>query len=82
MDLRLGAPADVHQYGGERLGEVYVRRYERGVVVVNPAQCNREFVLPSVGHGKYRDVFAKKDLSGENIAVSLPPESGRVYLYR
>jgi len=82
VNLRLGSPTDVRQYGGEKLGEVYVRRFERGVVVVNPTKQAQKVTLSLTGRNQCRDIYAKKDLSGEMIVVAMPPESGRVYLYK
>jgi hypothetical protein len=82
VNLKLGSPTNVRQYGGEKLGEVYVRRFERGVVVVNPTKKAQKVTLSLLGRKQYRDMFAKKDLSGEMIVVAMPPESGRVYLYK
>lgn len=82
VNLRLGAPTIVPQYGGEKIGEVYVRRYELGFVVVNPTHQEQKLVLPPGKRYKFRDVFADKESSGDRITLLLPPESGRVYLYQ
>lgn len=82
INLRLGAPSDVSQYGGEKNGEVYIRRYEAGFVVVNPTRQEQKLIFPLSKRKKYRDVFAVKESSGNRITLLLPPESGRVYLYQ
>jgi len=81
VNLRLGAPIDAGQYGGEKIGEVYVRRYEKGFVVVNPAVTKQNMVLPPLKRSKIQDIFAGKTISGDSSRVSLPPQSGRVYFY-
>jgi len=81
VNLRLGAPIDAGQYGGEKIGEVYVRRYEKGFVVVNPAVTKQNIVLPPLKRSKIQDIFAGKTISADSIRASLPPQSGRVYLY-
>ncbi len=81
VNIRLGVPTEVRQYGGTKLGEAYIRRYEQGFVVVNPTHQEQKLTLSLAGHKKCHDVFAGKDLTGDNLVVVLPPESGRVYLY-
>lgn len=81
VNLRLGAPMVVNQYGGEKVGEVYMRHYERGFVVVNPTIREQKLVLPPGKRNKFRDVFNYKEYSSDRITLILQPESGRVYLY-
>jgi hypothetical protein len=82
VDIRLGAPSDTNQFGGEKLGDVYVRTYEKGFVVVNPTHQEQQLELPLTGHRSCYDSFARKNLTDGNLRVALPPESGRVYLYQ
>jgi len=82
VDLRLGAPVASNQYGGEKIGEVYLRRYEKGMVVVNPTRKAQNFFLSLGKRFKLRDLFADKEYSADNISQELPAESGRVYLYK
>ncbi len=82
VNLRLGAPTIVGQYGGEKFGEVYLRSYERGFVVVNPTRQEQTLVLPPDMRRNFRDVFANEEMSGDVVTLVLTPESGRVYLYQ
>ncbi len=80
INLRLGSPLDTRQYGGEKIGEVYLRRYERGLVVVNPSAQEQRLVVPMMTRSIVRDVFSDRSYQGGSISLSLPPKSGRVYL--
>lgn len=81
VDLRLGAPLDPSQYGGEKLGSIYVRRYEKGFVAANPSQQAQEFTMP-LNNRRCRDLFTTSEFTGNSITITLPAESGRVFLYR
>jgi hypothetical protein len=82
VDLRLGLPVKPSEYGGKKLDEGYFREYERGVVVVNPTKGPQALTVPLGKERRYRDTFAGKDGEGASITVQLPPESGRVYLWK
>ena len=82
IDLRLGLPENLNQFGGEKLGEVYVRHYQKGFVVVNPTDKVQKTTLPFSGRAKYYDVYAGKYLADKESVVLLSSESGRVYIYK
>jgi hypothetical protein len=82
VDLRLGRPVEPAQYGGARHGEVYSREYDRGLVVVNPTQSDQDAAVPFGKTRRYREVFTGQEGEGDTAAAKLPPESGRVYLWR
>lgn len=54
VNIHLGHPVNERQYGGEKWGEVYVRYYANGFVMVNPADQEQKFTLLK-GHKKYRE---------------------------
>jgi hypothetical protein len=82
VNIKLGAPVNSRQYGGEKIGGVHVRRYEKGFVVVNPSRGEQQLVLPATNFSKCLDVYANREIAGVGTVVSLPAESGRVYLCR
>jgi hypothetical protein len=82
VDLRLGAPVQEQECGGVKLGELYAREYERGVVLVNPTRTMQGGLLSLDRKRRWRDVFSSKEAEGTVIAAQLPAESGRVFLWR
>jgi len=82
ISLRLGPPSEPDQYGGTRRGAVYVRSYERGLVAVNPSLKEQTMTVELGRQRHYRDLFRRTNGSGRAITTTLPPESGRVYLWR
>jgi hypothetical protein len=82
IGLRLGAPSRIDQIGGVNEGDVYWREYERGLVVVNPAKTTRRASIALGKSRRYHDVFTDRAGEGSSLAIELPAESGRVYLWR
>jgi hypothetical protein len=82
INLRLGQPIHVEEYGGHKQGDVYVREYERGMVVVNPAKTPQNATIAFDRPRRYRDVFTAKEADGASASLNLPPESGRVLVWR
>jgi len=82
IDLRLGKPAVRSRYGGKRSGAIYLRFYDHGLVVVNPTKKPQPLTVQLGQRRRYRDLFGSTDGFGRVITTRLPPESGRVYLWR
>lgn len=82
INLRLGQPTHDDEYGGHKIGDVYVREYEHGIVVVNPMKSPRDATIPFDKPRRYREVFSSKDGQGPSASITMPPQSGRVILWR
>jgi len=61
---------------------LYLRAYERGVVAVNLNPKAHRLAIPVPGR-RAKDLFEGRDLPvhARDLDVTVPPESGRVYLY-
>ena len=81
IDLRLGPPLHEREYGGTQQGEIYTREYQRGLVVVNPTRTDQTARVSRGRVQRYRDVFSGQQAAGASLALRLPPESGRVFLW-
>lgn len=81
FSIRLGRPETVEK---EREG-VHYRQFQFGLVAVNPTDMEKRLVVadPIPTH-RLRDIYNDVDLVVEkgSVAVALPPQSGRVYLYK
>jgi hypothetical protein len=69
----------------EVMDEVHYRRFKNGIIAVNPT--DQEKRLPLRGGfptSLLWDLYEDSALSVENdgISLTLPPQSGRVYLYK
>lgn len=80
--LRLGKPTRQRRYGGGRIGAVYLRFYEHGLVMVNPTKRPQPLAVRLDRVRSYRDLYGRTDGSGRVITNTLPSESGRVYLWK
>ncbi len=81
VGLRLGAPLRQQEWGGVKLGALYAREYERGLVLVNATRTPQSASVPLAKGHRWRDVFSS--VVGEGaIPAQLPAESGRVFLWR
>jgi hypothetical protein len=62
----------------EREG-MYFRRYEEGFVAVNPSDS---LISSKVEYDCVVDYYSGSGIDGVegNVAISIPPQSGRVYL--
>ena len=58
------------------------REYERGIVLVNPTKVPQQATVPLSKARRYRDVFAGTEGEGGALSLEMPPESGRVFLWR
>jgi hypothetical protein len=74
---RLGGVADAREVGGTRAGELYTRRYQHGMVLVNPTAAAQETTVAGPD-GRYRELFTGASGTSARITVCLPPRSGRV----
>jgi hypothetical protein len=75
-DADLGNPVEVYKRGmygeGNNKKEVYSRRFEKGMVIVNNNSTNTSVKL----EGTYRDVTTKE----EGTVFTIPPNDARIYL--
>jgi hypothetical protein len=76
--VRLGRPSGEME---ERDG-VFFRRFECGLVVVNPGRDDKEIMIPLATGSALRDLYADRILAleGGMVPVQVPGRSGRVYL--
>ena len=82
VGLRLGTPAKQQEWGGVKLGEIYFRAYERGLVMVNPTRQPQTASVPLGKTRRWREVFSGIESEGSALSAQLPEESGRVFLWR
>jgi hypothetical protein len=82
INLRLGQPTRAEEYGGHKQGDVYIREYEHGIVVVNPDKAPQSATIAFDKPRKYRDMFSGKDADGTSALLAMPADSGRVLLWR
>ncbi len=77
--IRLGEPLGPE----EERGDVHFRRFERGLVAVNPEKTAGEVLLEAREGQRVIDVYEDRAVGdwGIQVLVSVPAESGRVYLY-
>ncbi len=64
---------------------VHYRLFKNGLVAVNPTDSEKKLALPARLPTSFLwDVYDEKEVAGgaEGIVLALPPQSGRVYLYR
>ncbi len=64
---------------------VHYRLFKNGLVAVNPTESENTLALPARLPTSFLwDVYDEKEVAGgaEGIVLTLPPQSGRVYLYR
>lgn len=65
--------------------DVHYRLFKNGLVAVNPTDAAKNLALPAGLPTKLLwDVYEEKEAGGEgsSITLALPPQSGRVYLYK
>ena len=74
--IRIGKPLA----GFDEVDGAYVRRFEQGVVVVNPWEEAKRVEIKAGGLSRLNDVFKQKvlDVSGDGLSLELPGQSGRV----
>jgi hypothetical protein len=79
LKFRLGKPLSDRCMCTDGL---YLRAYERGVVAVNSNPKAHRLAIPVPGR-RAKDLFEGRDLPvhARDLDVTVPPESGRVYLY-
>ena len=75
FDLDLGRPLGAH----ERLSGVYVRRFERGLVLVNPGDASATLDLPA---GLRRMDLSRAGLAGDRAgsSFSFPSSSAAIWI--
>jgi hypothetical protein len=81
LAIRLGRPQDERD-GGDKIGEVYVRKYSAGMVIVNPTATAHTATVPLGAVRRYSDVYLATSRSGPAIIADVPANSGRVYLWQ
>ncbi len=81
IGARLGA-ALRDEPGGVPMGAVWVRELEHGLVVVNPTSSFQEVAAKFTRPHRYRELFSRRDAEGAGFSAQLPPESGRVLIWR
>jgi hypothetical protein len=81
IGARLGA-ALRDEPGGVPMGAVWVRELEHGLVVVNPTSSVQQVAVAFTGRHRYRELFSQRDAEGARFSAELPPESGRVLVWR
>lgn len=76
--IRLGAPAGTE----ETQGGVHYRRFQYGMVAVNPTDQGQVLEIASP-LGMVYDLYLKREIrcKGSRLRVGLPPQAGRVYLW-
>lgn len=75
--IRIGKPLAVF----DEVDGACVRRFEQGVVAVNPLEEAKQVQIKAGGLSGLNDVFEQKvlDVSGDGLSLELPGQSGRVY---
>jgi hypothetical protein len=69
----------------EVVDDVHYRMFKNGVVTVNPTDQQKTLALPAgLPTSLLWDVYDNKEIAadGGRIALTLPPQSGRVYLFK
>jgi hypothetical protein len=65
--------------------DVHYRLFKNGLVTVNPTDAEKRLALPAgLPTPLLWDVYEEKEVGGEGgrITLALPPQSGRVYLFK
>jgi hypothetical protein len=68
--------------GGVALGAVWLRAFEHGLVLVNPTGSPVMVTVPLQGPRQYRELYSGREAAGVRFSGQLPPESGRVLIWR
>ena len=79
--LTLGAPATPETVADE----VHYRIFKNGIVAVNPTDSQKALSIERASPTSlFWDVYEEKSLPAEGgrVALNLPPQSGRVYLFK
>ncbi len=78
--VKLGKP--LHE--ARKTGELLYRAFENGIVFLNPTASPASAALPVGRSGNLTDIASDQALStsGQTLTVDVPPQSGRVLLWR
>jgi hypothetical protein len=66
----------------EDVDGILLRRYSRGLVVVNPSQSEASVRIEWASDERLRDIYTggTVDMAQGSLSVSVPAQSGRVYV--
>jgi putative glycosyl hydrolase-like family 15 (GHL15) protein len=75
--VRLGRPLGAL----EQIEGIYLRRFRRGIVVVNPSEERKHIRITRIQTSELRDIFAGKivEVNGASLSVEITGQSGRVF---
>ncbi|TAM83531.1 MAG: hypothetical protein EPN47_05315 [Acidobacteria bacterium] len=74
--IRVGPPLGAL----EQIEGIYLRRFRRGIVIVNPSEERKQIRITRIQTSELRDIFAGEivDVNGGSLSVEIAGQSGRV----